>query len=74
MTRSPRARALATGTIVCWRIVHDLTEQGAECSGGRSCETNASFAGRPDCDVDGRVEEVGDIVEAINEREADDSS
>lgn len=56
-----------------WRIVKDLAEQGAECSSGGSSKADAGLTSRPDCNIDGRVEEVGDIVKAIDERQADNS-
>ena len=52
-------------------VAEDLAEQGAECGGGGGGEAYAGFACRPDCHIGGRVKEVGDVVEAVNEGEAD---
>ena len=49
-----------------------LAEQGAESRGGGGRKADSCFAGGPDRDVGGRVEEVGYIVEAADEWDADD--
>jgi hypothetical protein len=54
------------------RVAKDLAEERSKRCGGRCSEADAGFACRPDGDVDGGVEEVGDVVEAVDEGEAND--
>ena len=53
-------------------LTKHLAEQGAESRGGGGGKADSGFAGGPDRDVGGRVQEVGNIVETAYERDADD--
>jgi hypothetical protein len=53
-------------------VAKDLAEQRAESRGGGGGKADSGLAGGPDCDVDGRVEEIGYVVKTVDERNTDD--